>query len=180
MSWAACPSWRRCRAASENRFTPVRLPLLRIYGRRRLCGIGNCTTRRPISVILQSTGHVAYRMPPDSRLTIGGLPSKPLGCAALQRWVGALSDAHGYGSEGASARIYTFGSFRLGVHSPGALGGSVAELCVSLISPTPAAQGFDGSLHGRRVLQHGTCSRSQPENMSTLATKSDLRSDASS
>ena len=36
-----------------------------------------------------------------------------------QRWVGALSDAHGYGSEGACARIYTFGSFRLGVHSPG-------------------------------------------------------------
>jgi poly(A) polymerase len=38
-----------------------------------------------------------------------------------QRWVVALSDAHGYGADGASARIYTFGSFRLGVHSPGEL-----------------------------------------------------------
>ena len=36
-----------------------------------------------------------------------------------QRWVTELSDAHGYGADGAVARIYTFGSFRLGVHSPG-------------------------------------------------------------
>lgn len=37
-----------------------------------------------------------------------------------QQWVAHLSDAHGYGADGALARIYTFGSFRLGVHGPGA------------------------------------------------------------
>lgn len=36
-----------------------------------------------------------------------------------QQWVAHLSDAHGYGEDGALARIYTFGSFRLGVHGPG-------------------------------------------------------------
>ena len=37
-----------------------------------------------------------------------------------QQWVADLSEAHGYGADGALARIYTFGSFRLGVHGPGA------------------------------------------------------------
>lgn len=36
-----------------------------------------------------------------------------------QHWVDELSEAHGYGADGALARIYTFGSFRLGVHGPG-------------------------------------------------------------
>ena len=46
-----------------------------------------------------------------------------------QAWVTALSEAHGYGADSALARIYTFGSFRLGVHGPGAPAGILGFCC---------------------------------------------------